>query len=382
MKKSGYPPILYTDEDKLSEAGVSQPYFKPDWDPVLLGNLAYIAHLGVVNREEALRLGSLFRPRHGGQPGLGSVSSVRSGRTRCRAYPRSGLQLANAFDFDSGRCPFEVVHHDFAAGSSCRTSFGQRTWRSSFEVENSPFFPGAPHWHFVRKHTDPRPITCSSYQRIVKRPRRTSRRDLDLRSDPRSLLSLARNLVGHDELVCVRERRPGRRQRALGWEARGLFELYPDTVMIGGLIRNRSGENSWKPGFNSASEGLCGSPDRGRKEADPGYFGQAWKQRSVSAVSVQFAVLRTVFLLDALRESAAAECLCRFLVPGWVRTRCGSENASSTRPFLEGVISSDWEHLISTEEKELFTSAEPRHSSRPAVLPSAVVAARKATFLN
>ena len=68
LASSGYPPLLYTDEDKVTENGVSQPYFKPDWDPVLLGNLAYIAHLGVVNREEALRLGAYSDPATEGSP--------------------------------------------------------------------------------------------------------------------------------------------------------------------------------------------------------------------------------------------------------------------------------------------------------------------------
>ncbi|MFL6414297.1 MAG: glycosyltransferase, partial [Bryobacteraceae bacterium] len=68
LRNAGYPPILYTDEDKISEAGLSQPYFKPDWDPVLLGNLAYIAHLGIVDRGEALRLGAYSDPATEGSP--------------------------------------------------------------------------------------------------------------------------------------------------------------------------------------------------------------------------------------------------------------------------------------------------------------------------
>ncbi|MBV9939548.1 MAG: glycosyltransferase, partial [Acidobacteriaceae bacterium] len=56
IKQNGYPALLYTDEDKIAAGGVTQPYFKPVWDPVLLANSAYIAHLGVVDRKRALEL--------------------------------------------------------------------------------------------------------------------------------------------------------------------------------------------------------------------------------------------------------------------------------------------------------------------------------------
>ncbi len=125
--------------------------------------------------------------------------------------------------------------------------------------------------------------------------------------------------------------------------------------MIGGRIRDRSGEIV-EAGLQLGFGGLCGSPDRGRKEADPGYFGQAWKQRSVGAVSVQFAVLRTVFLLDALENLPRGASLP--LLGAWLGAYAlRQQKRVIYTPFLGGVINSDWEHLISTEERELFTSA-------------------------
>ena len=50
-----YPPLLYTDEDKiLPEGQVDHPFCKPDWDPLLFCNCCYTAHLGVMDRELAL----------------------------------------------------------------------------------------------------------------------------------------------------------------------------------------------------------------------------------------------------------------------------------------------------------------------------------------
>src|SRR5205807_1703574 len=40
--------LVYSDEDKIDEEGERyNPYFKPDWDPDLLGSQNYFSHLGV-----------------------------------------------------------------------------------------------------------------------------------------------------------------------------------------------------------------------------------------------------------------------------------------------------------------------------------------------
>src|SRR5262249_44871639 len=52
----GFPALLYTDEDKLYGTAHCLPYAKPDWDPVLFVNAAYIAHLHVLDRQRALDL--------------------------------------------------------------------------------------------------------------------------------------------------------------------------------------------------------------------------------------------------------------------------------------------------------------------------------------
>ena len=221
-----------------------------------------------------------------------------------------------------------------------------------FQIENSPFFPGAPHWHFVRSHSDPIPITCLSLTGRGRQPQKPT--EVELHSDPGALMPLTRDLANRDELLCFLNEELVMDNQHWADEAFGLFDLYPDTVMIGGRIRNRSGE-VLEAGLQLGFGGLCGSPDRGRKEADPGYFGQAWKQRSVGAVSLQFAVLRATFLLDALEHlpsGASLPLLVAWLGAFALRVR----KRVVYTPLLGGVISSDWEHLINAEEKELFKS--------------------------
>jgi len=50
--------ILYSDEDRLSEKGKRHaPFFKPEWDPELLGASMYIGHLSAYRRSLVLELG-------------------------------------------------------------------------------------------------------------------------------------------------------------------------------------------------------------------------------------------------------------------------------------------------------------------------------------
>ena len=58
----GEPAFFYSDEDKLLTDVFLEPYFKPDWDPVLLSNSSYVAHLCGVRRDVALALGAYDDP--------------------------------------------------------------------------------------------------------------------------------------------------------------------------------------------------------------------------------------------------------------------------------------------------------------------------------
>lgn len=56
--QKNYPPILYSDEDKLDQNGkFISPFFKTDWDSVMFFNNCYIAHLCAFSRSIGDRLG-------------------------------------------------------------------------------------------------------------------------------------------------------------------------------------------------------------------------------------------------------------------------------------------------------------------------------------
>jgi hypothetical protein len=78
-----------------------------------------------------------------------------------------------------------------------------------------------------------------------------------------------------------------------------------------------------------------------------------WKQRSVSAVSSQFAVIKADFLLELL-DSLPNQASLPFL-GAWAgahAARAGKRIVYS--PFLSGISDMDWDAFVSSTEKTLF----------------------------
>jgi glycosyltransferase involved in cell wall biosynthesis len=60
--------IIYTDEDKISDAGKRyDPHFKPDWNRLLLTEINYVSHLGVYQSELIRKIGGFRKGFEGAQ---------------------------------------------------------------------------------------------------------------------------------------------------------------------------------------------------------------------------------------------------------------------------------------------------------------------------
>ncbi|MBV9675365.1 MAG: glycosyltransferase [Acidobacteriaceae bacterium] len=339
IKQNGYPALLYTDEDKIAAGGVTQPYFKPVWDPVLLANSAYIAHLGVVDRKRALELDAYSDGETEGSPDWDLfIRFANAGHTAVHipeVVYSWRVHIQSTADDDAAK------PYIFSSQRAVLTRFLQaQADRGSFSLQNSELLPGAAHWHLVRQHTDPkamlgvilgdatagktRPVLAGEYPSIR-----------FICVNPRSKLCelepLLSTMLQGEDYICFINESVQIQNPDWPWEAWGLFELFPDTVMIGGRISNGVGiilEADRHFGF----EGLCGCPNRGRSVSDPGYFAQMWKQRSVSAVSLQFAVANAQYLLKILRQ-VPAEASLSFGAPGSARKRFGTGGALYTHRF-------------------------------------------------
>lgn len=363
LDKAGYPPILYTDEDKMTERGVSQPYFKPDWDPVLLGNSAYIAHLGVIDRQEALRLGAYSDPCTEGSPDWDLF-------LRFAAAGHLGIRIPEVVY--SWRMHASSTADDAASKgyilSSQRAALQRfleaKRATDQFSTENSPFFPNAAHWHFARRQG-----ASISAGRVLLAGEKTLEPPTTIpgdrkfgtslcipaTSEARSLMSLANEYADQDGLLCFLSL--DLQVDNDGWlsEALGLFELFRDTVMVGGRICDARGQLV-DAGQQLGFRGTCESPDGGRKDNDPGYFGQAWKQRSVGAVSTQCSVVKASFLAETLGSipaGATTAYLGAWLGAHALRTK----KRIVYTPFLGGISGTNWDQYITSEERSLFASA-------------------------
>lgn len=358
IRQAGFPPLLYSDEDKLIGAQAVQPYLKPDFDPVLLLNSAYIAHLGVIDRELALKHGAYTDKDTEGSADwdlftrfwLAGQATVHIPEVvyGWRMHPESTADDAHSKPY---------VH-------SSQKAVLQRYLENSglaakYQVEYSPLLPGSADWWLHRRPIDPWPAMLISLETRCE----AASQPLDYPEIPRfsfsidaSFESLAALILSssrpEDDLICLIANNLQVDRADWLWEAIGLFERFPDTAMIGGWIRNRA-HVTMSAGYVLGFGGGCQCPDRGRPALDPGYSTQMLKQRSVSAVSSQFSVFRAGFLSELLKDAGAQASIP--MLGAWA-----GAHALRTRkrviysPYLSAVSGVDWDALIKPEEVAEF----------------------------
>jgi hypothetical protein len=183
-----------------------------------------------------------------------------------------------------------------------------------FDLEPSALFAGGAHWRFRRRPAGVAPI------------------QLVYGYDLTRWVAAAR----HDEYVALL----GNDTVLIGddwkWEAIGIFELHPDTVMVGGRLRTTRGE-LLQAGYELDEHGHVKNPHCGKLVSDPGDFGQLWKQRTVGTAAPELAIVRSEFLTRVLQDIRSAE---------QFSSRAGMLARSTGRrvvysPFIEGVWGSD-----------------------------------------
>ena len=360
VMQAGYPALLYTDEDKITAGGITQPYFKPDWDPVLLANSAYIAHLGVVDREKALELDVYADEETEGSPDWDLFVRFANAGYQAVHIPEivySWRVHAHSTADDAGTKPYVISSQE-----AVLTRFLRAQARgNNFSLQNSSLLPGATHWHFVRQHSDPQPMLCILLGTTPEKAALRARiggypffrfAHLPFQASLLELKELLLSTGAQDRYTCFLSEHVSIQNADWPWEALGLFELFPDTVMIGGRIWNKQSaitEADQHLGFG----GTCGCPNRGRSGSDPGYFAQMWKQRSVSAVSLQFAVAETKYLLKVLQEVPAAATV--VFGGAWIGAAAVRDRRRVIyTPFLSGISDANWEKFVLPDERRIF----------------------------
>ncbi len=334
---AGFPALLYTDEDKIIGHRIFDPYLKPDWDPVLLLNSAYVAHLGVLGRETALDLNVYSDASVEGSPDWDAFVRFLSAGYSAVHIPEivySWRVHQSSTAYDTTAKPY--IHSSQKA--VLQRFIDSRVDARDFKVESSPLFGNGAHFYIRRK----RDGSGLSFQSVTLKFDDSIGTLLQILSDsstPDSHLFL----TGTDLAVIDSD-----------WsgEVRDLFALHSDTVMVGGRIWNER-EEIVEAGQVFGLSGMVGCPFAGRKISDPGYFGQLWKRRSVSAVSAQMAIVDAQFLrctAPQLPRTTSVALLGAWL--GAAALRSGKRVIYT--PYLAGRSESSWLALVPPAELALF----------------------------
>jgi glycosyltransferase involved in cell wall biosynthesis len=343
LETHGWPPLFYSDEDKLVVDAFVEPYFKPDWDPVLLANSCYVAHLCGVRRDVALALGAYDDP-------LTEASPDWDLFVRALLAGHQPLHVPEVLY--SWRVHVGSTAGDVSAKSSVSTSHKAvlaklirgKGLEDRFDLVPNPRSPGALDW-WIRRRRD-----------VPVRPLRTVvlGRDVPIDAPLAALEGPARAAAEGEEFLELRWQAAAPVGEEWPWEVAGLFELFPDTAVVGGAVE-RDGRLVSAGTFFGFGRG-ADSPDAGRGAEDFGWMVTLTKQRSVSAVTAAHLVADPSFVLDAVALVPESATLAN--AGAWL----GAHAARTGRrvvftPHLRGVVTDDWDAQVVADDRGLFNRA-------------------------
>lgn len=359
IQEHGYPAVLYSDEDKLDGFELLEPYFKPAWDPVLLVNSCYIAHLCAIDRGLATLLGAYSDPQAMGCHDWDTFIRFMNSGYKPVHVPESLYSWRR----HSQSCASNIDSKNYIHTSHRHTLEGfllRQRRPELYYLDYNPLFNRTPDWWMRRRHIDAKPLLT-----IVLKDQDAASTDGDRFGAgdyaPHRISSISQDATAGDLYELLRSELHGSELVRLvssdvsmshsewPWEALTTLELFPDTAMVGGPIYNELGQAVSAGIYFGYGSGLD-TPDLLRPKQDPGYFAQMWKQHSVDAMSSRNCVIHAPFLLDALASSnIPPETPLRMLGEwlGATAARWGKRIVYS--PFLAAEGSGIWSHSSSDE---------------------------------
>ena len=364
LQKHDYPAIMYSDETLLSEITHFMPYMKPDWDPVLFINSCYTSHLGVLDRKLALEYGAYTDTETEASPDWDAFTRfVVAGHTPIHVPEilYSWRTHEQSTSSNIGSKPYVAASHQRVLG---RFLAGQ-LHKDRFDVQLSPFFKANVDWWFRRRRNNARPILSilvrdgepSEVAPNFTLPSAFNHRIMECsaQSEWSGLIPVLRRCYEEDRLIHVISAAAQPDNDEWAWEAIGLFEMFADTVLVGGRVH--AGGIVLGAGYYLGLGTGCDCHDRGQDLSSPGYFGQLLKPHSVSAVSMQHAVMLPEFLLSVIEETSCW----RPSFAGLGRWAGAIAKIKERRvifsPFISATVSRDWENQLTKEEKGRFSAA-------------------------
>jgi GT2 family glycosyltransferase len=180
--QDGEADLIYTDEDRLDEAGRrAEPIFKPDWSPDLLTSCMYLGHCLVVSSRALKRLG-WFRSEFDGSQDYDLALRLTDARALVHHIPRVLYHWRKHRGSTSARAASKPYAHE-AGYRALEDAVRRRGWQTT--VENGP----RPHLYRLRWHVSGEPrvsiVICSRTPGLLKSclraiEKRTSYRNREL----------------------------------------------------------------------------------------------------------------------------------------------------------------------------------------------------------
>jgi len=361
VQSNCYPALLYSDEDKLDGTDFFEPYWKPDWDPVLFVNSCYIAHLCVIDRGLAWMLGAYSD---------GRTKGCHDWDTFMRFYlagyePVHIPEVLYSWRVHEASCSGNIASKDYIHEShrACLGRFVEaKADEDLYYLDHSPLFARTPDWWIRRRSLPGKPLVhivlaeTLGFENQSNDANQISQR-ISANENAGALLDILQERRCQDSLIHVK----GSSGQALhaNWEseALALFELFRDTAVVGGPAYDAAGIVLCAGIYFGCGDGT-GSPDRGRPKHDSGYFAQMWKQHSVSAVRAHNIVISGEFLWDALTSGRIPSDAPLRMLGEWLGAtalRWGKRVVYS--PFLAVQGSQDWEDHVSPEDRMRFSKS-------------------------
>jgi hypothetical protein len=179
-------------------------------------------------------------------------------------------------------------------------------YAEAYRVVPSPLFAGTPDWRIIPTTPLRTAITTvligAGSAEVPAHPAPSDHQIVHLAdpADLKGLLALAQSCATKERLVHLLASDVTILDASWAAEAQALFNLFPDTVIIGGRVESNK--------MIVAADGYFGfgygwdSPNRGRLLEDRGYFSQAWNPHSTNLVPLAHCVLRADFLAGALSQ--------------------------------------------------------------------------------
>ncbi len=303
LEQTGFPPLVYTNEDKTDGNNPVDAYVKPAWDPVLFIHSCYVAHLTVIDRYKANELGCYTDPEAEGCHDWDTFARFMTAGIAPLHLP----EILYTWRMHPGSTSANYKSKTFIYGSHLfvlNRFLAGYDGPNSLSVSLSPLFNGTPDYRFSaitsdldeaannlkisRDGSTPESVVTNRIATIRLSPTTTPAEVCsELRSFPDDV-SMIHLLAADCDL-------PNDEWRS---EAKAMFYLFPDCAIVGGRIHNTSTIS--EAGFVFGYDKGIGCPDAGRAINDPGYFGQMWKPRSVAAVSCRHCVIERQFLNQCL----------------------------------------------------------------------------------